>query len=243
MAMTRIQDGLLVAVVLTDMKRLRWPALMLIPGAIVGFAPQLVVDQLQFGTLWPARPPGQDLDPMNAHYVQTLFSSADGLLVWTPVAIIVVAGFFFLRDRRLIIAGIIAFVLEAAIVSWAPDTAGRAFGSRRFLDLFPFAVVGLAAFAYRFPRACYVPFALFSIWNLVLEANFEYVLSSNGAASYGALLSGQWSALRFVPRLFVKGAVVRGLSRYLCQRQRDQGTRQSAAAHGRGDFSRRHRPT
>lgn len=211
MAMTRFQDGLLMALVLIDAKRLRWPALMLVPGAVLGFAPQLVVDHLQFGTWWPARPPGQDLDPTHAHYLATLFSSGDGLLVWTPAAILAGVGFLYARDRRLILAAVIAFVLEFVIVSWAPDTAGRAFGSRRFLDLFPFAVVGFATFVSRFPRFGWLPLAALSAWNLVLEANFEYVMNSSSPVSYLALLKGQESALSFVPRLFVKGAVVRDL--------------------------------
>ncbi len=110
MAMTRFQDGLLMAVVLIDFKRLRWPALMLVPGAIVGFAPQLVVDHVQF------------------------------------------------------------------------------------------------------PRTGWVPLAALSAWNLVLQANFVYVMNSTSSPiGYLDLLRGQASALNFVPRLFVKGAVVSDL--------------------------------
>ena len=59
MAMTRFQDGLLVAIVLIDVRRLRWPALLLVPGVLLGFAPQLAVDQVQFGTWLPQRPPAR----------------------------------------------------------------------------------------------------------------------------------------------------------------------------------------
>lgn len=112
----------------------------------------------------------------------------------------------------MVLAAVIAFVLELVIVSWTPDTGGRAFGARRFLDLFPFAVIGLAAFACRFPRTGWVPLAALSAWNLVLQANFVYVMNSiSSPIGYLDLLRGQASALNFVPRLFVKGAVVSDL--------------------------------
>ena len=79
MAMTRFQDGVLVAIVLIDFKRLRWPALLLIPGVLIGFAPQLVVDQVQFGTWLPQRPFGQALDPLHGQYLDVLpFRAARG---------------------------------------------------------------------------------------------------------------------------------------------------------------------
>ena len=212
MAMTRFQDGLLVAIVLIDFRRLRWPALLLIPGLLIGFAPQLAVDQAQFGTWLPQRPPGQGLDLLNGHYLDVLFSSHDGLFVWTPAALFAAAGFLFIKDRRMKVACVLAFLLETLISGAVTDTGGAAFGARRFLDLIPFAVVGMAAIAARIgPRFDWLAVGALCAWNFILMANFEYVIGPSHATGYAALIRGQASALQYVPRLFGKGAVVRDL--------------------------------
>lgn len=212
MAMTRFQDGLLIAIVLTDVRRLGWPALLLVPGALLGFAPQLAIDQVQFGAWLPPRPPGQDLDPFHGHYVEVLFSSYSGLFVWTPAAIFAAAGFFLLQDRRIKVACALAFVLETVIIGSAQDSGGAAFGARRFLDLIPFAVVGMAAVAARLgPRLDWPVVGALCAWNLTLVANFEYVAGPGRDPGYAGLLVGQGAALPYVPRLFAKGAVVHDL--------------------------------
>ncbi len=212
MAMTRFQDLLIMAIVLIDARRLRWQALFLVPGALIGFAPQLIVDQAQFGEWLPLRPPGQDLNPLHPHVFEVLFSSRDGLIVWTPAALFAAAGLFFIRDRRFQLAFVVAVVLETAVISSAPDTAGRSFGGRRFLDLLPFAAVGFAALAARIDwRIDLIGVVVICAWNLLLEANFEYVMGSSVAAGYSAIVAGQGAAVGYLPRLFAKGVVVRDL--------------------------------
>lgn len=212
MALTRFQDGLLVAIVLIDFRRLRWPALLFIPGVLIGFAPQLAIDHVQFGSWLPQRPPGQGVDFLNGHYLDVLFSSQDGLFTWTPAGLFAAAGFFFVKDRRMRVACALAFLLETLISGAATDTGGAAFGARRFLDLIPFAVVGTAALAERIgPRFDWLAVGALGAWNFILIANFEYVIGPSQATGYAALIRGQASALEYVPRLLAKGAVVRDL--------------------------------
>jgi hypothetical protein len=212
MAMTRFQDGLLVAIVLIDVRRLRWPALLLIPGALIAFAPQFAVDQFQYGTWLPQRPPDQPLDLLHGNYLDVLFSNNNGLLVWTPAALVAAAGFFFIQDRRIKLACAFAFLLEFVIDGSIRDYGGAAFGARRLLDLFPFAVVGLAAVVARIgPRFDWAVIGALCAWNLALIANFEYVISAGQERGYAGLLLGQLAALPDIPRLFAKGAVVRDL--------------------------------
>lgn len=213
MAMTRFQDGLLVGIVLIDLKRLRWPALALLPGMLVAFAPQLAMDQVQYGAWLPQRPPGQPLDVLHGNYFNVLFASNRGLFVWTPAALVAAAGYLFVQDRRFKLACALAFLVEVVIEGSVGDLGGSAFGARRLLDLLPFAVVGLAAVAERIgPKFGWAVVGVLSIWNLVLIANFEYVMN-NGSQDrgYGGLLLGQMAALPDIPRLFGKGAVVRDL--------------------------------
>jgi hypothetical protein len=106
----------------------------------------------------------------------------------------------------------LAFLLETSLIGAASDTSGASFGPRRFLDLIPFAVVGIAAVGVRIgPRFDWIAVGALCAWNLVLIANYEYVIGPNHATGYAALIRGQGSAIQYVPRLFAKGAVVRDL--------------------------------
>jgi hypothetical protein len=134
------------------------------------------------------------------------------LFIWTPAAVLAAAGFFFIRDRRITIACVLAFLIEVLITGSAPDNGGVAFGPRRFLDLIPFAVVGIAAVAARLgTRLDWPVVGALCAWNLALVANFTYVVPAGTSPSYGELLRGQGTAVSHVPRLFAKGAVVRDL--------------------------------
>ncbi len=105
-----------------------------------------------------------------------------------------------------------AFLLETVISGSVPDSSGAAFGARRFLDLIPFAVVGMAAVAARLgSRFDWPAVGALCAWNLILIANFVYVIGPSGDPGYAALFLGQGAALPYVPRLFAKGAVVRDL--------------------------------
>jgi hypothetical protein len=213
MALVRWQDGPLVAIALLDLPRARWRVLLLAPGALVAFAPQLWVDLVVFGSWIPVRPAGQELAPLSGHYLEVLFSSNHGLFVWSPILLAAAAGIALLRERAFAAAAAYAFVLQTAINGAAPDWwGGYTFGMRRFLDLVPFAAVGLAALAVRLgPKLAVLGAAAFAAWNLLLVANLTYVIRIDRDPGYAGLVFGQWQALPFVPRLLVQGEVVRSL--------------------------------
>jgi hypothetical protein len=103
-------------------------------------------------------------------------------------------------------------LIEVFVIGSAPDTGGAAFGPRRFLDLLPFAVLGVGSLAARIgPRLDWPVVGALCAWNLALMANFEYVMPPATRPSYAALLQGQLAAVPHVPKLFAKGAVVRDL--------------------------------
>jgi hypothetical protein len=213
MACVRFQDGPLAAIALLDLPRARWRPVLLLPGLVVGFAPQLIVDSALFGGPLPVRPAGQDLQPLPGHYLDVLFSSYHGLLVWTPAAAIAVAGLALLRARAFQAAFVYAFLVELALNGAAPDWwGGFAFGARRFLDLTPFFAVGLAEVARRLPRLAEAGAGALAAWNLVLIANLTYVQRSDHDAGYLGLLWGQVPALARVSNLFAQGAAARDLA-------------------------------
>ena len=185
----------------------------LLIGAAVAFAPQIPVDQVLFGSLLPARPAGQDLQFFPGHYAAVLFSSFHGLFSWSPILLLAVAGFVFVRERRWQVAFIYAFLLELALGGAAPDWfGGYAFGMRRFVSLTPFFAIGLAALAQKTgPRVSWAAVGAFIVWNLLLITNFTYVIKTSGDPGYAQILAGQIKAVSLLPHLVSQGAVGRAL--------------------------------
>lgn len=212
MALVRFQDGLLLLITLLDVRRARWRVLLVLPGALLAFSPQLLIDRAVFGTLVPQRPAGQSLT-LPVHALQVLFSSWNGLFVWHPLTVIAVAGMVMVRDRPLRVACLFGFLLETGIDGAAPDWwGGLAFGARRFLDLSPFFAIGFATVARRVDRRwAWGAVILFTVWNLMLAANLTYVIRYEHNPGYLGLIEGQFEGLRWLPNLFAKGVVAREL--------------------------------
>lgn len=213
MAIVRFQDGALMMIALLDVPRARWRVLLMIPTAALVFTPQVLVDLAQWGTLLPQRSGGKGLTLLPGHYLDVLLSSHNGLFVWHPALLAAAAGLATLRDKRLLGAAVIAFVLETAIDGAVPDwPGGYAFGGRRFLALTPFFIVGFAQLAQRMrPWIAWAATAASSVWNVVLIANLTYVVVGDRYPGYLSLLLGQVRALAYVPREFGQGGVVRDL--------------------------------
>jgi hypothetical protein len=213
LGLVRIQDGPIALIALIDLPRARWRALAFLPGLLVGFAPQILVSHALFGTWLPYRPPAYALQLWPGHYADVLFSSHNGLLTWHPVFAVAALGLVLLRERRLALAALVAILIEVVIDGAAPDWwGGHSFGARRFLDLLPFLVVGLAELVRRLRPAVGLPAAaVLTSWNLALMANFIYVIQRDVDPGYAGLVTGQLRALRFLPRLAVQGGVIRDL--------------------------------
>ena len=213
MGLVRFQDGPLLLIALLDRPRRLWYLLPFAAGVVAGFSPQLAVDQYFWGTLLPQRPPGQALQPFPGHYLQVLFSSQHGIFTWSPIILLAAAGYAFVRERRLQLAFLVAFVLEVAITGASPDWySSFSFGQRRIVSLTPFIVIGLAALSARIgERPAAAVYALLVAWNLVLIANLTYVIRGSGDPGYWGLVAGQLTALQYLPHLVSQGAVGRML--------------------------------
>jgi len=212
MALVRPQDGLLLGVVLLDIGRLRWRVLLLIPGALLAFAPQLAVDRILYGTWQPMGPPeGFDIWP--GHYWQVLLSITRGLFVWQPATLLAVCGYAFVRSWRLRIAMLYSLAVETAINGAVGDwPAGYSFGGRRFLDLLPYFAIGLAALLPRLrPALGWAVTGILAAWNYLLIANLTYIILDHAADPGSLLWTGQLPALLKLPRLFVQGYPVRAI--------------------------------
>jgi hypothetical protein len=157
---------------------------------LLAYAPQLWAYTVLNGYPAPSRLVARKMSWTSPHAVEVLFSPAHGLVFWTPLVLLALAGLGVMaaqgrrgaeaqRDRRrialcLLIAVASQVYVAGAVESW---TVAGAFGQRRFLGLTLVFGIGLAALwsrvsgrAARTAMAIGVATAVW--WNLGLTAQF-----------------------------------------------------------------------
>jgi hypothetical protein len=152
------------------------------------FTPQAISYLLLNGHLGPHASVGHKMNWMAPHVLQVLFSPEHGLFVWTPLALMALAGLVFLflpPDRRkkqvafcLLLMVALQIYVGGSVESW---TVAGAFGQRRFIALTAVLVIGYAAladFALRASssqvrRVLTAVTVLAVYWNLALIAEFS----------------------------------------------------------------------
>ena len=113
------------------------------------------------------------------HLLYTLFSTNRGLLLWSPILILALAGFYplFKKTKFWAILSAVIFTLVWILNSSLNDLGGGdAFGGRRFIEVLPFLALGLGALFDEFKKYRWVItiiIAIFILWNLVLMENYR----------------------------------------------------------------------
>jgi hypothetical protein len=165
---------------------------------IVCLAPQLIAYQALNGQFRPSPLVARKMMWSSPHGLQVLLSPEHGFFMWTPLAAVALGGLAVLAlshraggewpeaDRRRIAFGLLIMFVAAVYVTGSVEswTAAGAFGQRRFVNLTPLLVVGLAALFARAggwrrkvePKAtAYALLATIGLgvwWNLALVAQF-----------------------------------------------------------------------
>jgi hypothetical protein len=156
--LVREQDLLFLAVPAAD---LAWQALrrtgraravarlaLLVAGAALCFAPQLLAYRAINGSFGPSQLVARKMSYGSPHFLEVLFDPGHGLFAWTPVLLLAAAGLLLAARRRaevvVLLAGawLLQVWINGAVESW---TQAGAFGSRRFLSSTPVFAWGLAA--------------------------------------------------------------------------------------------------
>jgi hypothetical protein len=157
-ALMRWQDAILLIVPAIDLLSARRAGLswtrtaargaLTVVAAAVAFAPQMFVWTTLYGRPL-AMPQGEGFMRWSSPaLIQVLFSDWHGLLTWTPVILLCLAGLpaLWRRSPRMGVAAtvfvLLSWYVNAAVADW---WAGEAFGSRRFISCFPVFALGLAA--------------------------------------------------------------------------------------------------
>jgi hypothetical protein len=163
------------------------------------FMPQAVTYLILNGHLGPHASVAHKMNWMAPHALQVLFSPSWGFFVWTPLAIVALAGLLFLppeggshgigngshvasafrRKRQVGVCLVLMVALQiyvgGSVESW---TVAGAFGQRRFIALTAAMVIGYAALRQALKRgpalkALTAVTVLAVYWNLALIAEFS----------------------------------------------------------------------
>ena len=159
---------------------------------IAVFTPQVATYLVLNGHIGPHASVARKMNWVAPHALQVLFSPEHGFFIWTPLALIALAGLAFLPAEATLAASPLGVKKQAALClaamvllqiyvggsveSW---TVAGAFGQRRFIALTAVMVIGYAALAAaarrRSPRAHTALVAVTVLcvyWNLALTAEF-----------------------------------------------------------------------
>ncbi len=119
---------------------------LLLAGTLAGFAPQMVVWRLLFGSFL-ATPYGQQLFWTQPGLPELLVSSYHGLYTYTPLLLVATLGFIplYRRNRFLAVPLILAFIAHVYVsscnIAW---WGGASFGARYLLGSLPLLALPLA---------------------------------------------------------------------------------------------------
>lgn len=164
-----------------EIQRFLVPATAGVAGTLLGFLPQLLAYNALNGYPGPAEHVQRKMYWYAPHGLQVLASPNHGLFFWTPLAILGLAGLFFVRER-VVAASLLIMVLSQVYVAGSVEswTVAGAFGQRRFVNLTVILVIGLTALwtaaaanrKTRFAPALAGAIALCAWWNVALMAQF-----------------------------------------------------------------------
>ena len=134
-------------------------------GFLLAFLPQLIAWQMLYGKFWvsPYLNRGYGFNFLQPHLVEVLFSARSGLIFWTPVVTIALAGFFLKEFPKTISRWYIALliVLQLYLVaSWTTWWQGASYGGRMFISLLPILGLGLATAFKKLESLGMKPFAI-----------------------------------------------------------------------------------
>jgi hypothetical protein len=163
-------------------------------GFVAGIAPLLLAYRALNGRFFPTETAARKMTWTAPHIWGVLFSADHGLLAWTPLAIVAIAGLAVVAiagrnavvrsdtgdgdARRIAIVALVMIAAQAyssgSVESW---TVAGSFGQRRFVAITPLLVLGLAGlFTYMragWPRRTTMAVVALCIWwNLGLMAQF-----------------------------------------------------------------------
>lgn len=129
------------------MRRVVARGLLFTAAAVVAFLPQMLAWRAIYGSWLAVSPLGPTIAPLEAHIVDVLFSSRNGLFAMSPVTYLGAAGLLALGVARPAVG--LPFLGACAAMTWFNASiydwwGSDGFGGRRFDGLIPMLAVGAA---------------------------------------------------------------------------------------------------
>ena len=123
-------------------------------------------------------PQGRNFIGAQFHGLITLFSTDRGLLLWSPVLLLALAGGYSLwrKSRYLFTAAVLVMSAQWLLNSSLADLGGgEAFGARKFIETLPWLTLGLAALLEHSTAKKAIRLAIVAliIWNLLVIQNYR----------------------------------------------------------------------
>lgn len=118
-------------------------------SAMITFMPQLMLWGMLYGMFFviPYSTMGYTFSFFRPRILEVLFSTRNGLFLWTPLMALGVIGSVFRRriPRRLVLSTITVFILQLWTVgSWEVWWQGASYSGRMFVSIIPFLTPGFA---------------------------------------------------------------------------------------------------
>ncbi|WP_306640959.1 hypothetical protein [Sanyastnella coralliicola] len=120
-----------------------WPAFL--PLIILGFLQMLYWKHTAGSWLYLSYDnPAEGLDLASPHLLDGLFSFRKGWLFWTPISMVAISGWMFVRSHMKWGALIFIVMNVWIILSWSTWWYAESFGHRAFVQSYPVVFIGLA---------------------------------------------------------------------------------------------------
>jgi hypothetical protein len=115
---------------------------------VLALLPQMIYWKMAAGSWIYYSYPGERVNLLTPHLMDVLFSYKKGWLLYTPIMIFAIAGFYFLyfSKRKLFLSLIIFFIINTYVIScWDTWWYGGSFSQRPFVESYVFMAFPLAA--------------------------------------------------------------------------------------------------
>jgi len=147
---------------------------------------------------------------------QTLFSSYHGLIIWSPIFILIIIGFFYLYKKDQVIGLIISvlFLSELYLNSILYDWwAGVSFGARRFVDIIPVFILPLAALFNKIKKEYFLCLIFpFVIWNFLLFIQASTKTDLWFYISFNDIIQGAIHSIKNLPLILTENTFINRIS-------------------------------
>ncbi len=144
-ALVRTQDIVVGLAILPFIKPKHIAAV--VAGGLYVFMPQLLVWQILNNAFWksPYISSIEGFNFLSPHIAGVLFSTGNGLFLWTPVLLLGIAGLWMYRQTKPNIYFLLAIAIQIFVVSsWSIWWQGASYSGRMFVGTIPLFAFGMA---------------------------------------------------------------------------------------------------